>query len=140
MADITRSSTPVPSLATRPSDVPACNQIQAPPGENLSAGDMVYIKAADGKFYKANGTAADALALAVGMVLRDAQVGEDSVTAFHGVEVYYAAAANLSGKSRLYVSATAGALADAATTGGTVPVAIVTDARKGIIYVLHPTR
>ena len=139
MADITRSTSPVPSLATRPSDVKATNQIQGPPGEALAAGDMVYRKASDDKLYKANGTAATAPALALGMVLRDADVGEDSVTAYHGVEVYYAPAANLTNKDRLYVSATAGNLADAATTGGTVPVAIVTDDSKGIIYVMHPT-
>lgn len=103
-------------------------------GEALVAGDLVYIKS-DGKVWKANGTAATAPALAVGMVSMISSVGE-AATIWFGVCFNYAA--SLTPGARYYASATAGALDDAATTGGTVPVAIAVDATQ--IYVLPPVR
>jgi hypothetical protein len=85
----------------------------------------VYLVAVSGvpTLTKANGTAATAPALSVGMVLTDVPAGEKAV-AYSGVEVNYGSGLAIS--ARYYVSATAGALDDAATVGGTVAVAFAT--------------
>lgn len=89
-------------------------------GEALVIGDAVYVKS-DGKLWKSNGTAATAPAGFVGIVARAAAAG-DAVTAF-GVGTRFRYAAGMTPGAPLFVSGTAGALADAATTGGPNPVA-----------------
>jgi hypothetical protein len=122
-----------PSLSTR-GPCPAHRPTGLVAGEALVAGDVVYVKS-DGKLWKANGTAANAAALAVGMVLLPSSVGEAATPVF-GCCVNYAS--GMTPGARLYVSATAGKLDDAPTTGGTVPFAIVWDATQ--IYILPPVR
>jgi hypothetical protein len=131
MATLTKSGTPSLSTRTpgpehRPSGLLA--------GEDIAAGDMVYVKS-DGKLWRANGTAANAAALAVGMAAAAAKSGFPCTPVF-GVCVNYGS--GLTPGARYYVSATAGALDDGATTGGTVPVAFAWDTTQ--IYVLPPTR
>lgn len=131
MATLTRAGTP--SLATTLHD-PAPHQIHGRAATDLVAGDLVYLTST-GTLAKADGTAANALALAVGMVVKASKSGEKAV-AYHDVEVNYGSGLTIS--ARYYASATAGSLDDAVTTGGTVPVAFATSAT--LIYVLPPTR
>jgi hypothetical protein len=130
MATLTKSGTP--SLATL--TPPAANQIKAIMAADGAAGDMVYINSS-GLFALATGAADTAPAKSVGMLAKAAKSGQPG-TALFGVQFRYAT--GLTPGARYYVSATAGALDDAATTGGTVPVALAVDAE--IIYVLPPTR
>lgn len=99
-------------------------------GEDLVAGDVVYIKASDGKLWKATGAAANEAARVVGMIQVAAKAGE-AVTYWEAVRFAYGP--KISGTPvnpgvPLYLSGTvAGGLADAASTGGLVPVAYVVD-------------
>jgi hypothetical protein len=61
------------------------------------------------------------------MAVVAAAIGE-AVTLIHDVNVRYGA--TLTPGARYYVSATPGALDDAATTGGTAPVAFAIDATR----------
>lgn len=123
MATITKVGTP--SLA---SVLPPQNE-QIPDllaGEALAVGDLVYVKS-DGKIWKSNGTSANAAAKCRGIVLQAAAVG-DPVTVIHNVRLRYGS--GLTPGATLYVSATAGAIDDAATTGGTAPIGYVVDATR----------
>lgn len=131
MATLAKSGTP--SLAVTCQD-PGPHEIHGRAAVALAAGDMVYLTAT-GTLDKANGTAANALALSVGMMPAAAQAGEKAV-AYHGCEFQYGA--GLTPGTRVFVSATAGALDDAATIGGTVAVGFVTTATN--IFILSPTR
>lgn len=128
MATLTASGTP--SLATalpcRAHDISGllC-------GEALAAGDLVYIKS-DGKLWKSNGTSNNAAAACVGITLVAAQVGE-AASAYFDVVVRYAAG-SLTPGAKLYVSATAGKIDDASTTGGTAPIGVVIDATRIAIW------
>ncbi len=133
MANLTKSTSPVPSLAAF--QPPPCHQLTLPAATDLAAGDMVYITSA-GKFDKCDGTANDAKAQWWGMVGVSAKSGRPA-TAYHGVEFYYAAS-GLTPGARYYVSATAGALSDATTTGGDVPCAFATTATT--IFVMSPRK
>src|SRR5690349_16273398 len=84
-------------------------------GEALTAGNAVYIKS-DGKVWKSNGTAATAPAGFVGIVVKDYAVGRAVTVWSVGTRMRYAA--GMTPGAPLFVSGTAGALADAATTGG----------------------
>lgn len=95
-------------------------------GEALTAGMPCYIKS-DGKAWKSNGTAATAPAKVDGWAAESCAVGE-AVTLFSDVEFRYGS--GLTPGARYYVSATAGAIDDAATTGGTAPVAFAIDATR----------
>lgn len=131
MATITKSAQASVSTV----NVPAANKLSGLiAGEDIAALDSCYIKS-DGKVWKSNGTSANAAALCDGFAAVKAKAGE-AVTLVRGVNAHYGA--SLTPGARLYVSATAGALDDAATTGGTVPVAVVIDSTR--IYILHPTR
>lgn len=135
MATLTRGTgVDVPSLATTVHD-PGPHQIHGRAAADLTAGDMVYLTST-GTLAKADGTAATAPALSVGMVPKAYKSGEKAV-AYAGVEFKYAASGLTIG-ARYYVSATAGSLDDAATTGGTVPVAFAVSATN--IFVLHINR
>ena len=89
-------------------------------GEALTAGNAVYIKS-DGKIWKSNGTASNAASAFVGIVAKDYAVGR-AVTVF-GIGARFRYSTGLTPGARYFVSATAGLLADAASTGGTLPVA-----------------
>src|SRR5690242_16171116 len=113
MADIAKSGTP--SLA---STLPA-NEQQIPgllAGEAIAQGDICYI-ASDGTVMRATGAAANAAANARGIAAMAAATGE-AVTLFRNVRFGYGS--GLTPGANYYLSgATAGALADAASTGGT---------------------
>lgn len=125
MAELSKSGTP--SLATvQPGAEHQINGLVA--GEAIAAGDFVYIKAADGKVWKATGAAANAAAVARGIVLQAAAAG-DAVTVLRGVSVRYGA--GLTPAASYYLSGTvAGGLADAASTGGTSEIAYAIDATR----------
>jgi len=95
-------------------------------GEALTAGAPCYIKS-DGKVWLSVGTAANAAAKVDGWAAEACAVGE-AVTLFFDVNFRYGA--SLTPGARVYVGATAGVLADAATTGGTAPVGFVVDATR----------
>ena len=124
MADLVKSGTPSLSTLTPDHSCQVGSGLLA--GEAIAAGDVCYIKS-DGKVWKSNGTAANAAAKADGIAMRASAVGE-AVTIMRNVEMHYGA--SLTPGARYYVSATAGALADAASTGGTAPVAFAVDATR----------
>ena len=128
MADITRITRP--SLAT---SVPCHSCLidqggNKQAGEDISAGMVCYVKASDAKVYKATGAAANEAARAWGIAARDCKAGEP-ITLYGNVEFEYGSGMTIG--TPLYVSgATAGALADAASTGGTTKVAHVVSATR----------
>jgi hypothetical protein len=127
MPAVAKSGTP--SLST----AQPCPAHQIPgllAGEAIAAGDLCYIKN-DGKVWKANGTSANAAAKVRGMAMVAADVGE-SVTLYHGVNVRYGA--SLTPGADLFLSATAGLIVDAATTGGTAPIGFVVDPTRIHIF------
>lgn len=95
-------------------------------GEALLAGQPCYIGAA-GRVFRSNGTAANAAAKVRGWASEDCAVGE-AVTLFIDVEFQYGA--GLTPGADYYLSATAGAIDDAATIGGTAPIAFAIDATR----------
>lgn len=95
-------------------------------GEAIACGDLCYIKS-DGKIWRSNGTAATAPAACVGIALEACAVGE-AVTVMHDVNMRYGS--GLTPGAKIYVSATAGAIDDAPTTGGTAPIGYVVDATR----------
>jgi hypothetical protein len=96
-------------------------------GEAIAAGDACYVKS-DGKVWLSTGAAANAAAKVDGWAAEACAVGE-AVTIFFDVNFRYGA--GLTPGARLYVSGTTGgALADAASTGGTAPVGFVVDATR----------
>jgi hypothetical protein len=121
MAEVAKSITP--SLATKlPCDGHRThNQF---PAEDIAAGDLCYISATGVR--RSNGAAVAAAAKVDGMAMIDYKVGgAQPVTLYFGVDVAYGAATLVPG-TRLYLSGTVlGGLADAASTGGTAPVAVV---------------
>lgn len=90
-------------------------------GEAIAACDAVYIKS-DGKVWRTNGTAATAPAGFVGFAPIAAAVGEACTIVGPGA-IIGQYATGLTPGALYYVSATAGALDTAATTGGVSPVA-----------------
>lgn len=123
MAQVAASSTPSLSSVQPPQN---CSLVGLVAGEAITAGAICYIKN-DGKVWLSNGTAANAAAKADGIAAIAAAVGE-AVTLYRHVNFRYGS--GLTPGARLYVSATAGTLADAATTGGTAPVGFVVDATR----------
>jgi hypothetical protein len=90
-------------------------------GEALAVAAPCYIKAADGKVYMSNGTAATEPATFFGFVARACAIGEP-VTLF-GVGARFRYGSGMTIGQKFFVAATAGALDTAATTGGTVAIA-----------------
>jgi|SRR5215218_3995490 len=131
MAELVKSGTP--SLATlEPGYEHQINGVLA--GEALATGDFVYIKASDGRVYKATGAAATEAARARGVVLQPAAAGQGT-SIHHGIVVRWGA--GLTPGTPYYLSGTApGLLADAASTGGTAPIAFAIDATR--IFVMSP--
>lgn len=126
MATITKVGTPTLTSLLPP---PNMQLTGLTAGEAIGAFDAVYIKAADGKMWKANGTAANAAARARGWAAAAYASGEKGCTMYFGdITVQYGTGLTVS--ADLYLSATAGALDDAATTGGTTVIAYTIDATR----------
>lgn len=123
MATLVKSGTP--TLVT-PAPPASCKHSGLLCGEDIEPGDACYIKS-DGKVWKTNGTSANAAAECHGYALQAAKVAQnDAVTLVADVDMAYGS--GLTPGAKYYASATAGALDDAATTGGTKPIAYaVTD-------------
>lgn len=126
MATIAKSGTPSLSSVVGPQS----HQFQLIAGEAIAAGDLCYIKS-DGKAWLSNGTSANAAAKCVGMAAEAAAVGEP-ITVFRNERFRYGS--GMTPGAQIYVSATAGALSDAATTGGTAPIGFVVDATRVYIH------
>jgi hypothetical protein len=127
MAQVTKVGTPSLSTVT---PCPAHHISGLVAGEAIAAGDLVYIKS-DGKVWLSDGGAADAEAKVAGMVLQAAAVGE-AVSIYMDVNVRYGS--GLTPGAPLFLSATDGTIADAATTGGTAPIGYVIDATRIRIF------
>lgn len=129
MADIAKSGSP--SLSTLG---PAPGSGKLPTlyaGEAISAGDACYIKS-DGKVWKATGAAANAAAKVRGFAPMDCPSGEAITLLFNCTFRY---GASLTPGADVFLSgATAGALADAASTGGTAPIGYCIDATRIYLY------
>lgn len=128
MADIAKSGTPsISTIGVAPGSQ------KTPPliaGENIAAGDACYIKN-DGTVWRASGAAANAAAIVRGFAPTKANAG-DPISLVHNVVFSYGS--GLTPGADYYLSgATAGALADAASTGGTGKIAYAIDATR--IYV-----
>lgn len=96
-------------------------------GETIAAGDACYIKS-DGKVWKSTGASANAAAQVDGFAMGGAVLNE-AVTLVFDVNLRYGS--GLTPGARVYLSgATAGALADASSTGGTAPVGFCVDATR----------
>jgi hypothetical protein len=122
MADIAKSGTP--SLSTVTTQVNSLAGLIA--GEAIAAGDACYIKN-DGKAWKSTGAAANAAAQVYGFAAQAASVNE-AVTLVYDVRIRYGA--GLTPGTKVFLSATAGLIGDAATTGGTAPIGVVVDATR----------
>jgi hypothetical protein len=117
MAEITKSGTPSPASIL----IPAANKHTGLlAGEAIGAGDACYIKTSDGKVYKSTGAAANAAAVVDGWAPNAAPAGE-AVTLVFNCTLSYAGVA--AGTPYYLSGTTAGGIADAASTGGTVVVA-----------------
>lgn len=125
MATLTRSTTA--SMDTSTGEL--APQFTGTAGEDLDLVAPCYIKTSDGKIYMSNGTAATEPAEFVGFTPRAVKSGQPVTLFSLGARFKYGS--SLSPGAKLYVSATAGRLDDAATTGGTVPVAIVLPPAEG---------
>lgn len=95
---------------------------------NLTAGEDIdpvapcYIKGSDGKVYMSIGTAVNEAARFDGFSTKKYKAGQ-SMTLLGVGSRYRYSAGTLTPGARLYVGAAKGVLADAATTGGLVPIA-----------------
>lgn len=123
MGNLSKSGTPSLSSVLPPQNDTITGLLA---GEAIAAGDVCYIKS-DGKVYKSDGSAADAAARVDGIVLVAAAAGE-AVTLLFNVNVRYGS--GMTPGTRFYVSADAGLLADAPSTGGIEPVAFAIDATR----------
>ena len=123
MAQVAISGTPSLSSVQPPQN---CSIVGLVAGEAIVGGAACYIKS-DGKIWNSNGTSANAAARADGIAATSAAAGE-ALTLYRHVNFRYGS--GMTPGARLYVSATAGTLADAATTGGTAPVGFVVDATR----------
>ena len=125
MAEIVKAG--IPSLASvLPPANCKVNGLLA--GEAVAAGDACYIRASDGRIMRSTGAAAGAAAKVRGFAAEAAAAGQ-AVTLLHDMVIRYGAA--LSPGADYFVSGTvAGGLADAASIGGTAPVAFAVDATR----------
>src|SRR5690606_16804624 len=114
-----------PVSGTKTTQTPNLPGLRA--GEDLPAAAPCRIDA-DGLVYLSSGAAADADAAVHGFTGKEYDEGE-AVTLFGpGAVLWYAEGENeLTPGQSLYLSANAGELADAASTGGTTAIAIALD-------------
>ncbi|HXI14822.1 MAG TPA: hypothetical protein VNM48_00525 [Chloroflexota bacterium] len=123
MVDIAKSGTPN-MCSQRPEQTHQFGFLKA--GEAIAAGDACYI-ASTGRVLRSIGTTATAPAKCDGFASEAVAIGE-AVTLYFDVEFRYGA--GLTPGTRFFVGAAAGALADAATAGGTAPVAFAIDTTR----------
>lgn len=124
MAAVSKSGTPSLSSVLPPQN---CQLAGLVAGEAIAAGDACYVKS-DGKVWLATGAAANAAAKVRGFAAAAADSGA-AVTLVWDVNFRYGA--SLTPGADLFLSAaTAGALVDAASTGGTAPIGYVVDATR----------
>lgn len=90
-------------------------------GEAIDACAACYIKAADGKVYMSNGTAADAAAKVDGFSAQAAAAGQGVTLLGRGTRMRYGTGLTIA--ALYYLGTTAGRLDTATTTGGTVALA-----------------
>lgn len=119
MADVTRSASASPDTGSLMRAQQISGDLYA--GEDLAACAPCYIKASDGKVYQSNGTAATEPATFFGFTARATPSGQPVTLFGKGVRMQYGAGLTIGAK--YYVSANAGQIADAASTGGTVAIA-----------------
>jgi hypothetical protein len=132
LADIAKSGTPSLASVLPPANAKVTGLLA---GENIAAGDMCYVKASDTRIWRSIGTTLGAAAAkTIGIAAEAAKAGQPC-TLYHDVNFNYGQ--GLTPGTALFVGAAAGALADAATTGGTGVVGYVIDATR--IYVM-PSR
>lgn len=123
MATLTKVGTPSLASALPPASSAITGLLA---GEAIAAGDLCYIHS-NGSVMRSNGTSANAAARCRGMVLVAAAIGE-AVSLYFDVNVRYGS--GLTPGAQLFVSATAGAIDDAATTGGALATGFVIDATR----------
>lgn len=126
MAELTRTGTPSLATAHPPANTRITGLLA---GEDLAAGDACYVKTSDGKVYKSTGAAVAAAAKVRGFASQDTKLGE-AVTLMHGVVFGWGTTVLSPGADYFLSGTTAGGLADAASTGGTSPVAWALDASR----------
>lgn len=125
MAEIAKAQ-PVSLSSLVPQQGDTINGLKA--GENIAGGDACRINAADGLVYRASGAAANANAQVAGFALTDASSGDAVTLLTHGNFKY---GSGLTPGARYFLSGTvAGGLADAASTGGTSPIAFALDTTR----------
>ncbi|MDQ3124154.1 MAG: hypothetical protein M3Q74_00915 [Pseudomonadota bacterium] len=125
MAEIAKSGTPTYCSVTPPQSSTIVGLLA---GEPIAGGDACYIKASDGRVWRATGAANTAPADVAGFAFAAASAG-DAVTLVCDGNFRYGAALTVSAK--YYLSGTvAGGLADAASVGGLSPVAVAIDATR----------
>jgi hypothetical protein len=127
MAEVTKGNT-APSISTpSPGFEQRLTGLLA--GENIAQGDACYI-ASTGLVMRASGAAANAAAKVFGFAAKAADTNEP-ITLVRGVNIAYkplVGGSPVNPGVELFLSGTAaGGLADAASTGGTVPIAVVLD-------------
>ena len=93
-------------------------------GEAIASGDVCYIKNSDNMIYRSVGTAANAAAKARGMCMLDTPQYE-VCTIVHHIAIRYGN--GLAAGGNIFVGAAAGAIADAATTGGSAAIGFMID-------------
>jgi hypothetical protein len=119
MSLVTRGSKVSPDM-TRCMLAPQTNALA---GEDLEAGACVYLKAADAKLYKTDGTAKDEKAQFWGITPKAYKSGESCTALGIGAKLQYDEAGGLTVGGYYYLATTAGQLDTAPTTGSTAPVA-----------------
>lgn len=90
-------------------------------GESIGVLDACYIKAADGKVYKSDGTNANAAAKVDGFAAQAAAAGQGVTLFGRGTRALYGSGLTIG--ALYYLGTTAGGLDTATTTGGTVALA-----------------
>jgi hypothetical protein len=129
MAEIAKSGSP--SISTLMPEPGSGKLPTLYAGEAISAGDACYIKS-DGKVWRSTGAAVAAAAKVDGFAPMDCPSGE-AITLFFSITMRYGA--GLTPGARYFLSGTVtGGLADAASTGGTAPVAFAVDATRIYVY------
>jgi hypothetical protein len=120
MADLTRSASASMDASTGMYAVQVTGLLL---GEDCDAVDAMYIKTADGLLWVADGSAADEEAEFIGFTPRAGKAGQPMTVYSCGARFRYGT--GLSPGAKLYLSATEGILADAASTGGVRQIAVV---------------
>ena len=121
MGDVTRSANASADTGSLMRAAQISGDLYA--GEDLAACAPCYIKASDGKVYQSNGTADNEAAKFDGFTARATPSGQPVTLYGAGVRMQYGSALAIG--TDLFVSANAGQLADAPSTGGRTAIARV---------------